>query len=189
MLFYAVVLNTGIATQLSSDNFVIYRKVREMTQKDSNVPSQRSKNILGGVVVLIILVGIGFSATYFYFSTLNRCTDYIFVNSQKISMAMDNSGNIYITGSIFYVENGSERIHTTDNLVVLKINRSNQVEWIRILNVSNTRTVGLDVTVDDKGFVYVTGGIMKNSKTNVLVLKLSSNGELLWKKKFHLTFL
>jgi len=154
-----------------------------MKQNNSKPTFQHNKEFIAGLIILLIVVSIGFIEFQIYLSSWEYCTDIVVFGSEKISMAMDGSRNTYITGDIYYVENGSERIFTSRKLVIIKVNASNKVEWIRLLNISGVETKGIDVVIDGENFIYVTGGITRNSKSGILIVKVSPEGKLIWMKE------
>lgn len=123
------------------------------------------------------------------------------------SIALDNSGNIYITGdynsttdfdpdSTEYVleNNGSE------NTFILKLDNNGSFVWVKKFRpiISSSKSRGRSITVDNQGNIIVLGlfkGIVDfnpgNGTSNlksfftwdIYVLKLNSNGNFVWVKQ------
>jgi uncharacterized delta-60 repeat protein len=95
------------------------------------------------------------------------------------SIAVDASGNIYVTGT-------SLRTATTSgDFMTIKYNQNGVLQWERRFNyVSNLYDAGRFILLDSSGNVYVTGystdGASANS--NYTTIKYSSSGDSLWIK-------
>lgn len=99
------------------------------------------------------------------------------------SIALDNSGNVYVTGYSYGI--GTEYDYATVNY-----NSSGIQQWVSRYNGSNDSTdISNSIAVDNTGNVYVTGKSLEDSALSLnydcTTIKYSSGGSLLWKKKFH----
>ncbi len=99
-------------------------------------------------------------------------------NSSDISygIAVDNSGNSYVTGSIL---NG---LQTTD-YATIKYNASGNQEWLRIYNgPANNLDYARDIAVDGDGYIYVTGLI--DFASSCATIKYSPSGDSIWVRRY-----
>jgi len=93
-----------------------------------------------------------------YTGTGNNTGDYAY------AIAVDDSGNVYVTGSSF----GGSNV----DLTTIKYNSNGDSLWVRRWNRNPPgNESSYDIIVDDSGYIYVSG-----SST----LKYRSNGELVW---------
>jgi hypothetical protein len=95
------------------------------------------------------------------------------------AIALDNSGNVYVTGtsrgSVFNFD------YTT-----IKYNRNGDTVWVRRYNgLSNSGGYAKDLSVDDSGFVYVTGHSSNGTSLDYATIKYSSNGDTLWVRRYN----
>lgn len=107
---------------------------------------------------------------------------YIGEHGQDIAndIAVDNSGNIFITG---YVETSSQG---TD-FITIKYNSAGVQQWVRTYNgPANLSDVSNAILVDLSGNVYITGysrGIGSND--DYATIKYNSDGVLQWVKRYN----
>ncbi|MFA5849509.1 MAG: SBBP repeat-containing protein [Bacteroidales bacterium] len=102
-------------------------------------------------------------------------------------LASDSLGNVYVTGCT----NGlfGEKNFGKEDILVVKFDTNGNIEWQKQYG-SDSTDVGNMIYVDYKGYVYVAGatkGTMDNSssgKADCVILKLDSNGNIVWKKQF-----
>jgi len=100
------------------------------------------------------------------------------------AIALDNSGNIIITG---YTKNSG----TGSDITILKYNTAGTLLWTALFNgTANESDRSYDVTTDASGNIYVTGKTDINASpiiTNdeLFTAKYSSNGALLWSSVFN----
>lgn len=99
-------------------------------------------------------------------------------NDYGNAIALDSSGNIYITGHI-NVESS-----TINSIFLLKYNITRNIEW-------NTTWFGgfsdyaYDIVVDEENSIYIVGHTYNytgNEDFDVIFLKYNSSGNLLWNK-------
>lgn len=90
------------------------------------------------------------------------------------SIALDNSGNVYVCGST--------DISPGSNMFLVKYNSSGAIQWQRKLSSANN-DIGMGVAVDTSGNPYITGYSLYagGSNNNVIVAKYNSGGVLQWK--------
>ena len=102
-------------------------------------------------------------------------------------LALDQIGNVYITGCT----NGllGEKNFGKEDILVAKFDINGNLEWQKQFG-SDSTDVGNTIYVDMQGCIYVVGatkGAMNNSssgKEDCVILKLDSNGNIVWKKQF-----
>ncbi len=124
---------------------------------------------------------------------------------QGNSIAVDDSGNVYVTGSyesIVDFDPGPNQMLTTakgsDDIFILKLNASGQFCWVKTIGGHQSDT-GFRIELDNSGNVYVTGwfrdtvdfdpgpGIQyqyANQFDNVFLLKLNPAGSFQWVRSF-----
>lgn len=93
-------------------------------------------------------------------------------------ISVDASGNIYVVGTSF-------NTGTSGDITLLKYDSTGILLWSNnyYLNNGNSEDAGLDIKLDNSGYIYITGyGTANNSKTLVVTQKYSPAGELLWTK-------
>ncbi|MBK8553974.1 MAG: SBBP repeat-containing protein [Ignavibacteria bacterium] len=77
----------------------------------------------------------------------DEANNYDYVNDIEV----DDSGNVYVTGSGYGNSNNS-------NFTTIKYNTTGAVKWIRVYNgIAGAYDEGKDLAVDNSGNVYVTG--------------------------------
>jgi peptidoglycan hydrolase-like protein with peptidoglycan-binding domain len=108
-------------------------------------------------------------------------------------IAVDSSGNIYITGYFYEtVDFGAGNITSSGSadIFVLKLNSSGTFQWVSTYG-GTSGDVGEDITVDSSGNSYITGifegtvdfgagNITSSGSADIFVLKLNSSGTFQW---------
>jgi hypothetical protein len=100
---------------------------------------------------------------------------------QANALAMDDSGNVYVTGSTQYVD------LSTFKCVTIKYNKSGVQQWLREYQREfSTFNVGFDIAVDRNGNVYVASstGLLRYDRSGNLVWARSDEAVM---KKFQST--
>jgi len=129
-------------------------------------------------------------AVLFLFSTIitfsqwtsnfgNQASDINFTNARGNAVTTDAYGNCYVTG--YSYESAS-----LNDIVTIKYTPNGNMEWASSFNGdANQNDEGTGIYVDNSGNVYVVGFAEYNGKgTDVVILKYSSNGTLLWKNLY-----
>jgi peptidoglycan hydrolase-like protein with peptidoglycan-binding domain len=108
-------------------------------------------------------------------------------------IAVDSSGNIYITGYFYEtVDFGGGNLTSAGgaDIFVLKLNSSGTFQWVSTFG-STSIDVGEDITVDSSGNSYITGyfegtvdfgagNVTSAGSADIFVLKLNSSGTFQW---------
>lgn len=100
-------------------------------------------------------------------------------NDYVTDMAVDKSGNVYLTG---YVS-----VNDTDqNIVTIKYNTQGIEQWVKYYDGQDHREdKPVAVAVDDSGNVIVSGSsYSSNSSFDFLTIKYNPNGDSLWNRRF-----
>jgi hypothetical protein len=114
------------------------------------------------------------------------------------SLAIDSSGNVYITG--FFKGTGTFDLTSAgfDDIFVSKLDSSGNLIWAKKFGGS-LNDIGYAITVDSTGNIYTTGyfedtvdfdpssgtlNLISAGGSDVFVSKLDSSGNLIWAKKF-----
>ena len=87
-------------------------------------------------------------------------------------IAIDSSGNVYITG---YASTGA----SSREMLIAKYNSLGVIQWQRYLGGSGTDQ-GHGIAVDSSGNVYVTGALF--SPDTVVIAKYNSSGVIQWQR-------
>jgi uncharacterized delta-60 repeat protein len=92
-------------------------------------------------------------------------------------IAVDSSGNVYITGYTDSQGSGGA------DVLIAKYNTSGTIQWQRTLGGANT-DVGVDIAVDSSGNSYITGYTASQGSGNndVLITKYDTSGTIQWQR-------
>jgi len=95
-------------------------------------------------------------------------------------ITVDNSGNVYITGT------AGIGIGNNFDILTAKYNPAGVLQWkVRIDGTANGFDKGNDIATDKAGNVYITGLTTNTgSFTDYTTMKISSNGIIRWMQKF-----
>ncbi len=100
-------------------------------------------------------------------------------HDQSYSIALDNSGSVYVTGGSF--GNGTERDFCT-----IKYNSAGDSQWVRRYNgPGNDIDEAISVIVDASGNVYVTGYSDDGINLNYHTIKYDSAGTIKWSATYN----
>ena len=96
-------------------------------------------------------------------------------------IAVDNYGNVYVTGRTIIGAN----LDYTWSMTTIKYDARGVQQWVRRYdNPYGTADSPSDIAVDGNGNVYITGSSGLNNQSDILTLKYNSNGDLLWTKLY-----
>jgi len=113
-------------------------------------------------------------------NTINPGRDYPY------GMAIDNAGNIYVTGYTVGIEGTLDFI---DQCATVKYNNAGELLWVQrysINNISGSRISPTAIAVNNSGDVFVTGWCSYQPSTGVdyFTIKYSSSGVLQWENVY-----
>jgi len=96
-------------------------------------------------------------------------------NDQPYSIAVDDSGNVYVTG-------GSHGIGTSWDYATVKYNSAGVQQWVqRHAGPGSSLDFTFAIEVDDLGNVYITG----ESNLDIVTIKYNSVGVVQWLKSYN----
>lgn len=95
------------------------------------------------------------------------------------AIAVDDSGNVYITGEI---DDGA--FHLTHDILVAKYNSSGVLQWQRDIGTAGNRSEGSGIAIDGSGNVFVVGYDAFFSRTYVLKLN-STTGAIITQRQIN----
>ena len=98
-------------------------------------------------------------------------------NDYAYSVAVDQSGNVYVTG-------GARTYPSVSIIATLKYNSSGVVQWVKWYNGPDTDE-GFAIKVDASGNSYVTGRRSNLSNNDYITLKMNPNGDTSWVKLYN----
>ncbi len=107
-----------------------------------------------------------------------RITGSSSMNSESQGLAIDSSGNFYLTG--FSAHNFSG--FSIDAAVTVKLNSSLAVQWSRAYALSGSEPMGRGIGADSSGNVYVR--VSAFGSANSRLIKYNSSGTLQWEREF-----
>eukprot|EP00053_Salpingoeca_punica_P001762 m.34790 g.34790 ORF g.34790 m.34790 type:complete len:556 (+) comp11202_c0_seq3:67-1734(+) len=146
------------------------------------------QRLVGGEYAMI-LFAYSSSGTQLWFQTLG-CDGR---NSFGIGIAIDNAGDIYVTGSSDCQSLGGARIISSlanqtlggasaispgANMILAKFSVNGTRMWVKVLG----GTQGRGIATDSAGYIYLTGSSKKGYTTveDIMLTKLSNNGTEIW---------
>jgi hypothetical protein len=101
-------------------------------------------------------------------------------HDKALAIAMDSSGTVYVTGY-------SEGIQTNGDYATIKYYPDGETAWVRRYDGPvSYGDQGSDITVDDSGYVYVTGSSYGGATTgrNYVTIKYHPNGDTSWVRRY-----
>ena len=112
----------------------------------------------------------------------------IFDNESGVSMTVDSSDNIYVTGYTREVYDGNSNSENYD-IFLMKYNSSGTKQWTKQLG-NSAADIGMGVTVDSSDNIYVTGiasgGRDRNTGSvgeDIVLVKYNPSGTKQWTKQ------
>ena len=102
-------------------------------------------------------------------------------NDKVTDMKIDNSGNIYMCGSVEYTS-------SLKDVLLLKYNSSGELLWSRTwrgTGVNSNESSASKILFDSEGFIYVMGtASIATNYLDFLVIKYDPNGDTVWVRTF-----
>ena len=91
-------------------------------------------------------------------------------------LAVDNNGNVYITG-------GSDYLGSTSDLLTIKYNSAGDTVWTRVPARTGSQRASA-VAVGNSGNVYITGYTMESGNGDYITVKYRPNGDQAWVRTY-----
>jgi hypothetical protein len=120
-------------------------------------------------------------------------------NSSSLDIALDNANNIYVTGGFNGVASFGALppldYEGLGKLFIAKLDALGNWLWVKQSNGINSNSAGFSITLDDSGYIYLTGGFYGSANFGAIhyyssggladsfVAKLDSSGNWLWVSK------
>jgi len=90
------------------------------------------------------------------------------------AIALDNSGNVYVTGSSYGVGSSSD-------YATIKYNSEGVMMWVARYNgIRNSEDYPILLSIDNSGNVYVSGTEGISDSSDICTIKYNTNGVMLW---------
>jgi hypothetical protein len=120
-----------------------------------------------------------FSSTGDTLWTKNYSDNLNYLEAASVTPTNDN-GFIIVCGSV------SKLANNTRDLLLIKIDASGVILWTKKMSVNLQKLYGLSLVENSSGnlFGYVFGQNQQSLNDNVIIVKLSSSGNLIWNKAF-----
>jgi uncharacterized delta-60 repeat protein len=115
-----------------------------------------------------------------------RKLDTASVSDTGTGIAVDGSGNVYVTG-----QGGGDSASTTSYIFIVKYNTSGVIQWQRKLDTSVQGDSGHAIAVDGSGNAYVTGQANTTQGSGLqsltLIAKYDTSGVIQWQRTLNKT--
>jgi len=97
-----------------------------------------------------------------------------------VALALDDSGNVYVTGT-------SRDSANIEDFTTIKYNKDGEELWVARYNSPESLwDYGEDIVVDNQGNICVAGfGYSQGSDRDMITIKYNSNGDTLWVRKYN----
>jgi hypothetical protein len=95
-------------------------------------------------------------------------------------MALDDSGNVYVTGR------SADTTNSVD-CTTIKYNTHGEEQWVAIYHdINSNRYIGRAIVVDNNGYIYVTGEVRGSTNDiDCITIKYDMNGDTVWARKYN----
>lgn len=101
----------------------------------------------------------------------------VYGNDEASSIAVDNDGNVYVTGI-------SEGVLLMNAFITIKYNSAGIEQWQSTFDGAGSPPDYPKLAIDNLGNVYVTGPNFTNGKINAATVKYDSSGTEIWRRYF-----
>jgi len=100
-------------------------------------------------------------------------------------LAVDDSGNVYITGSVYGDLDGQTNNGVSNDVYITKYNNSGAKQWTRLFGSPYGDMAG-GIAASSDGHVYVTGSINEASgnRWDVFIAKYTVAGSFIWQRTY-----
>lgn len=102
-------------------------------------------------------------------------------DDRAVDMAVDASGNVYVTGT-------SSQLGNADDYATVKYNSLGELQWVARYNgPGNTQDRAVGLAIDGEGNVYVTGysGEGSENRSDYVTVKYNSSGVQQWTARYN----
>ncbi|HCA41927.1 MAG TPA: hypothetical protein DEP28_01595 [Bacteroidetes bacterium] len=101
------------------------------------------------------------------------------LTDESKSIATDDLGNIYITGSVAHIATSN----SGEDWMTIKYDSLGRVIWSVVYDDGITNDGSCKLTLDSEGNIYVTGQT-NSPASHITTIKYDSSGNLIWKAKY-----
>jgi hypothetical protein len=95
-------------------------------------------------------------------------------------MAVDNSGNVFVAGSVGLSGYELPSFFRSDSIAIVKYASNGATQWVRNYDARDRTMEASGVTMDDPGNLYLVGATGRYPHTDFAAIKYSSSGFILW---------
>ncbi|AFH47897.1 PKD repeat protein [Ignavibacterium album JCM 16511] len=108
---------------------------------------------------------------------INRYSGTFLTDDFPTAMTIDNSGNVYVTGSVL----DSTATSAVEKLITIKYNTDGELIWVAKYGDAPVNKRGTAIAVDAEGNVYTTGWISgSSSPVSYITIKYDVTGQKQW---------
>jgi hypothetical protein len=149
--------------------------VRQKTRRCSML---KPPTVVFGVLLVVFFVGPAF-AQGVDTAWVRRYNGSGNGSDHGMAMAVDDSGYVYVSGSVFMSGSGYD-------YGTIKYYPSGDTAWVRTYNGPGDSSDGaMDIAVDDSGYVYVTGqSFGSGTDYDYATVKYKPNGDTAWVRRY-----
>lgn len=112
-------------------------------------------------------------------------------DDKVVDTVQTKDGSYLLVGSSTSTDIAGAEMHGVQDIYVVKLNRNGDIQWHKMIGGSSLETP-IAVYASDDGGSYIIGqsqsidleGTVNNGAEDVYILKLSSDGEIIWQKLF-----
>ncbi|MCI0366434.1 MAG: SBBP repeat-containing protein [Phycisphaerales bacterium] len=101
-------------------------------------------------------------------------------SAQANAVAVDNAGNVFVTGWSYDYDPGPPFEQIINDAATLKYDADGNLLWEHRYRLPGINNQPYDIVIDSAGNAYVTGGAWVGDGFDLMLLKYSPDGVLLW---------